>query len=99
MAAGGAGEGPDAAVPGVADPRRAHSLARSRAEHEVFERFAEMSQGPVTLLVSHRFSTVRMADQIVVLHGGRVEEVGTHDELLAAGGRYATLFRLQASRY
>ena len=74
-----------------------------RAEHEVFEQFAEMSAGngsrPVTLLVSHRFSTVRMADLIVVLHDGRVEEVGTHDELLATGGRYATLFRLQASRY
>ncbi|MGH9225864.1 MAG: ABC transporter ATP-binding protein [Acidimicrobiales bacterium] len=76
-----------------------------RAEHEVFERFAEMSAGggngnrPITLLVSHRFSTVRMADLIVVLHDGRIEELGTHDDLLAAGGRYATLFRLQASRY
>jgi ATP-binding cassette subfamily B protein len=75
-----------------------------RAEHEVFERFAEMSGGgngsrPVTLLVSHRFSTVRMADLIVVIHDGRIEELGTHDELLAANGRYATLFRLQASRY
>jgi ATP-binding cassette, subfamily B, bacterial len=49
--------------------------------------------------VSHRFSTVRMADLIVVLHEGRVEEVGSHDELLAAGGRYAELFTLQASRY
>jgi ATP-binding cassette subfamily B protein len=54
---------------------------------------------PITLLVSHRFSTVRMADLIVVLHGGRIEELGSHDELLAAGGRYATLFHLQASRY
>jgi len=55
--------------------------------------------GPVTILVSHRFSTVRMADVIVVLHDGRIEEQGSHDELLAAGGRYAELFRLQASRY
>jgi ATP-binding cassette, subfamily B, bacterial len=77
-----------------------------RAEHEVFERFAAMASGPadgagrpITLLVSHRFSTVRMADLIVVLHEGRVEEVGSHDELLAAGGRYAELFTLQASRY
>jgi ATP-binding cassette subfamily B protein len=75
-----------------------------RAEHEVFERFAAMAAGadgrrPVTLLVSHRFSTVRMADLIVVLHQGRVEEVGSHEELLAAGARYAELFRLQASRY
>ena len=79
----------------------------ARAEHEVFERFAAMAAGagqtngsrPVTLLVSHRFSTVRMADLIVVLHAGRIEEQGTHDALLAAGGRYAELFRLQASRY
>jgi ATP-binding cassette subfamily B protein len=71
-----------------------------RAEHEVFERFAAMvGSGAMTVLVSHRFSTVRMADLIVVLHGGRIEEVGSHDELLAAGGRYAQLFRLQASRY
>jgi ATP-binding cassette subfamily B protein len=76
----------------------------ARAEHEVFERFAAMAGGtnghrPITLLVSHRFSTVRMADLIVVLHDGRIEEQGTHDALLAAGGRYAELFRLQASRY
>ncbi len=71
-----------------------------RAEAEVFERFAQMAGGQaVTLLVSHRFSTVRMADLIVVVHDGRIEEVGSHDDLLAAGGRYAELFRLQASRY
>jgi len=81
-----------------------------RAEHEVFATFAAMSRrdgtggsgsgsGPVTILVSHRFSTVRMADLIVVLHDGRIEEQGSHDELLAAGGRYAQLFRMQASRY
>jgi ATP-binding cassette subfamily B protein len=75
-----------------------------RAEHEVFATFAAMSRGhgaesPITILVSHRFSTVRMADVIVVLHDGRIEEQGSHDELLAAGGRYAELFRLQASRY
>jgi ATP-binding cassette subfamily B protein len=76
-----------------------------RAEHEVFATFAGMSRGgagdtaPVTMLVSHRFSTVRMADVIVVLHDGRVDEIGSHDDLLAAGGRYAQLFRLQASRY
>ncbi len=76
----------------------------ARAESEVFERFHEMARGvgsyrPVTLLVSHRFSTVRMAELIVVLHEGRIEEIGTHDELMDAGGRYADLFRLQASRY
>ena len=79
-----------------------------RAEHEVFATFAAMAgrsgtaarrDGPVTVLVSHRFSTVRMADVIVVLHDGRIDELGSHHELLAAGGRYAQLFRLQASRY
>ena len=75
-----------------------------RVEHEVFERFAAMTRrgdagAPLTLLVSHRFSTVRMADLIVVLHDGRVEELGSHADLMAAGGRYAELFRLQASRY
>ncbi|HEX3621199.1 MAG TPA: ABC transporter ATP-binding protein [Acidimicrobiales bacterium] len=76
-----------------------------RAEHEVFATFAAMSRrsadgrSPITILVSHRFSTVRMADVIVVLHDGRIEEQGSHEELLAAGGRYAELFRLQASRY
>lgn len=76
----------------------------ARAEHDVFERFAELARPtdgvkPVTVLVSHRFSTVRMADLIVVLHEGKIEEIGSHDELLAAGGRYAELFRMQASRY
>ena len=76
----------------------------ARAEHDVFERFARMARpeegpAPITLLVSHRFSTVRMADLIVGLHQGRIEELGSHEELVAAGGRYAQLFRLQASRY
>ena len=75
-----------------------------RAEHEVFATFAAMARAgsehsPITILVSHRFSTVRMADMIVVLHDGRIEESGSHDELLTAGGRYAQLFRMQASRY
>ncbi len=76
----------------------------ARAEHEVFQRFAELAEPrtgvkPITVLVSHRFSTVRMADLIVVLHEGEVEEVGSHEDLLRAGGRYAELFRMQASRY
>ncbi len=71
----------------------------ARAEYEVFERFKDLTQGKSAVLISHRFSTVRMADRILVLDGGRVAEVGTHAELLAAGGRYAELFELQAQGY
>jgi ABC-type multidrug transport system fused ATPase/permease subunit len=75
------------------------------AEHALFERYAAAAagyaadSGTITLLVSHRFATVRMADLIVYLEEGRAAEAGTHDELLAAGGRYAELFRLQAAGY
>ena len=71
----------------------------ARAEYEVFLRFRELSRGRTCLIISHRFSTVRMADRIVVLDDGRVEEAGSHAELVALGGRYATLFELQASGY
>lgn len=71
----------------------------ARSEFEVFERFKELSKGKTAVLISHRFSTVRMADRILVLEGGRVEEVGTHEELLASGKRYAELFELQAAGY
>src|SRR4028118_1072785 len=71
----------------------------ARAEHEVFQRFAELTRGKTAVLISHRFSTVRMADRILVLEGGRFVEMGSHDELLAANGRYAELFRLQARGY
>ena len=71
----------------------------ARAEYEVFERFKDLTEGKTAVLISHRFSTVRMADRILVLDGGEVEEVGTHAELLAAGGRYAELFELQAQGY
>ena len=71
----------------------------ARAEFEVFSRFKELSRGKSTILISHRFSTVRMADRILVLHEGRVEELGSHDELMRAGRRYAELFRLQAAGY
>ena len=71
----------------------------ARAEFEVFQRFKELSAGKTAVLISHRFSSVRMADRIVVLGDGRVEAAGTHEELLAEGGRYAELFELQAAGY
>lgn len=71
----------------------------ARAEHEVFERFTGLMEGKTVVLISHRFSTVRMADRILVLDGGSMAELGTHEELLKKGGRYAELFRLQAAGY
>ena len=71
----------------------------ARAEYEVFQRFAELTRDKMAVLISHRFSTVRMADQILVLADGRIEERGTHRQLLALGGRYAELFELQAAGY
>jgi ATP-binding cassette subfamily B protein len=70
-----------------------------RAEAGFFREFTEAARGATTLLISHRFSTVRQADLIVVLENGQVTESGSHAELLAAGGRYAHLFRLQAHRF
>ena len=71
----------------------------ARAEYEVFERFKELSRGKTVVLISHRFSSVRMADRIVVLKDGTVEAQGTHAELLQQRGRYAELFELQAAGY
>jgi ATP-binding cassette subfamily B protein len=71
----------------------------ARAEFEVFQRFKELSAGKTAVLISHRFSSVRMADRIVVLGEGRVEATGTHAELMARGGRYKELFELQAAGY
>lgn len=71
----------------------------ARAEFEVFQRFKELSQGKTAVLISHRFSSVRMADRILVLADGRVEAEGTHAELMAQQGRYAELFELQAAGY
>ncbi len=71
----------------------------ARAEHEVFVRFADLMRGKAAVLISHRFSTVRMADRILFLENGRLLELGSHEELLAKGGKYAELFRLQAKGY
>jgi ATP-binding cassette subfamily B protein len=71
----------------------------ARSELEVFERFAELTYGKMALLISHRFSTVRMADRIVVLEAGRLVEEGSHSDLIAMGGRYAAMFEMQAASY
>jgi ATP-binding cassette, subfamily B, bacterial len=71
----------------------------AQAEHEIFKRFAELTQGRLTVFISHRFSTVRMADRILVLDNGIIREHGTHEQLVAMGGQYAHLFHLQAAGY
>jgi ATP-binding cassette subfamily B protein len=82
----------------------------AETEHALFERYAaaarpstnaglDIGDGRITILVSHRFSTVRMADRIVVMDGARIVEVGTHDGLMAKGGQYAELYGIQAAAY
>ena len=71
----------------------------ARSEYEVFQRFAELTAGKMALFISHRFSTVRMADRIVVLEGGRIAEEGSHEQLTRRGGRYSEMFELQAASY
>jgi ATP-binding cassette subfamily B protein len=71
----------------------------ARAEFEVFKRFSELVKGRMAIIISHRFSTVRMADKIVVLENGNIVEIGTHSELLQTDGPYSELFRLQAEGY
>ena len=71
----------------------------ARSEFEVFQRFAELSRGKTAVLISHRFSTVRRADRILVLAGGEIEASGTHDQLMTQNGRYAELFELQAAGF
>lgn len=75
------------------------SALDARAEHEVFLRFAELIEGKSAVLISHRFSTVRMADRILFLENGQLRELGSHEELLAKKGKYAELFQLQAKGY
>ena len=71
----------------------------ARAEYEVFQQFTILTQDRMAVLISHRFSTVRMADRILVLEHGRILEQGTHEQLLAKAGRYSELFELQAAGY
>ena len=71
----------------------------ARSEHEVFQRFAELTANKMSLLISHRFSTVRMADRILVLESGRIAEQGSHHELMRSAGQYAEMFELQAANY
>ena len=71
----------------------------ARAEHDLFARLRSLTRGRMALYISHRFSTVRMADRILVLEHGRLVEQGTHEELVLRGGRYAELFELQAASY
>jgi ATP-binding cassette subfamily B protein len=71
----------------------------AQSEHEVFQRFAELTRGKMAVLISHRFSTVRMADRILVLQHGRIAEEGAHEELMRGGGKYAEMFELQAASY
>ena len=80
------------------------SALDAETEHGLFERYADAARaaeasGRITVLVSHRFSTVRMADLIVVLDGAKVVEVGTHEALMAARGQYAELYTIQAQAY
>jgi ATP-binding cassette subfamily B protein len=75
------------------------SALDARSEYEVFQRFAELTAGKMAVFISHRFSTVRMADRIVVLENGRIAEQGDHESLTHLGGRYAEMFELQAASY
>jgi ATP-binding cassette, subfamily B, bacterial len=75
------------------------SALDARSEYEVFQRFAELTAGKMALFISHRFSTVRMADRIVVLENGRIAEEGNHEALTSLGGRYAEMFEMQAASY
>jgi ATP-binding cassette subfamily B protein len=71
----------------------------AQTEYEIFQRFKELTEGKMAILISHRFSTVRMADRIVVIDSGRIAEMGSHEELLRIEGIYARLFSMQAEGY
>jgi len=78
------------------EPTAALDAAR---EYEIFHRFRDLTEGKIAVLISHRFSTVRMADRIAVIEGGRITELGSHGELVAKNGTYARLFEMQAEGY
>ena len=71
----------------------------AESEYALFQRFKMLTQDVTTLLISHRFSTVRMADRILVIDEGKILEEGTHEQLMNKGGRYATLYRMQSEKY
>ena len=75
------------------------SAMDAQAEFDIFNHFRTLTQNQIVFLISHRFSTVRMADKIAVIEEGKIAEQGTHEELLQTGGRYAELFYLQAAGY
>ena len=75
------------------------SALDAEREYEIFQRFRELTAGRIALLISHRFSTVRMADRIAVLENGQITELGTHRELIEKDGTYARLFNMQAEGY
>ena len=75
------------------------SAMDAKAEYEVFKRFREVTQGRTVILISHRLSTLRMADRIYLMQDGKIVETGTHDELVRNGGNYALLFETQAKAY
>jgi ATP-binding cassette subfamily B protein len=75
------------------------SALDAQAEYDVFERFIGLTKGKTSIIISHRFSTVRMADRILVLENGKVAEIGTHEELMATPKLYEQLFNLQAAGY
>ncbi len=75
------------------------SALDAEREYEIFQRFRDLTEGKIAVLISHRFSTVRMADRIAVIENGGISELGSHEELLELGGTYARLFEMQAAGY
>jgi ATP-binding cassette subfamily B protein len=75
------------------------SALDAKAEYDVFERFINLTKGKTSIIISHRFSTVRMADRIIVIENGQISSIGTHEELMESKGLYSELFQLQAAGY